>query len=127
MAILRRVLAPLTAIWLCCQLASVTLVPVALWITAATPEAAACACGHGAGATCPMHHKPAGGTAPCAMQAATSPGTAVLTTFAGLLGLVADRPSSSIPRPAAAAPPLAGDVRVAGQDPVPPDPPPPRA
>jgi hypothetical protein len=124
MAMLRRVLAPLTAVWLCCQLASVTLVPVAMWTTA---PRAGCACAHGSGAMCPMHHKPAGRSAPCVMQAATIPGTALLTTFAGLVGIATERTSSPVEPPIAVAYPRTADVRVTGEVPVPPDPPPPRA
>jgi hypothetical protein len=126
MARLRRLLAPVTAIWLCCQLGTVTLVPVALWVSASDPHAVECTCGHDVGAMCPMHRKPAGESAPCAMQAANGPGTAVLTTLVGTAGLVPEtmrtihphvlserlRPSNS----------HAADAR-----PVPPDPPPPRA
>src|SRR4030095_6641574 len=90
MAHLRRLLAPLTAIWLVCQVGTVALVPVALWRTAADAHAVECTCGHGHGATamCPMHHKQAGQSAPCAMQATNSTGTAVLTTLIGLPGFI---------------------------------------
>ena len=77
---LRRVLAPVTAIWLFCQVGAVALVPAALWITAADSHGVECTCGHGLGAICPMHHKPADDPAACAMKAANT-GTAVLTTL----------------------------------------------
>jgi hypothetical protein len=123
MAHLRRVLAPVTALWLCCQLGTVALVPVALWITT-DPHAAECTCGHGADAMCPMHHKSTGRSAPCAMQAAND-STAVLTTFAGPAGLIAE-PPQSIHLPTCTDCQRPADVHLAGERPVPPDPPPPR-
>ena len=122
---LRRLLVPVTAVWLLCQVGTLALVPVALWITAADPHAAECTCGHGAGAMCPMHHKPAGGSAPCAMQAANGSGTAVLTTLTGTAGLIA-QPPHSIQPPTSTPHARAADFHVAGERPVPPDPPPPR-
>jgi hypothetical protein len=125
MAHLRRVLAPLTAIWLLSQVGTVVLVPVALWISGADPHAAECACGHAATVTCPMHHKPTGSARPCAMQAANSSGNAVLTSVVVIAGPISEplsiRPAilSIHPRPA--------DVHVIGDRPVTPDPPPPRA
>ena len=123
---LRRVLAPVTAIWLFCQIGSVALVPVALWTSAADLDAEACTCGHGPGAMCLMHHKPAGESVPCAMQAANNSGAAVLNTLVGTAGLVPEPPRSSQPA-APSARVRALDVHVDGERPVPPDPPPPRA
>ena len=126
MAQLRRLLAPVTAIWLFSQLATVALVPVAVWIATADPHEEECTCGHGPGAMCPMHHKPAPSPARCAMQAADQSGNAVLTTLASLAGLIPEPPVSI--GPAAATQPIANtDVHVVGRRPVPPDPPPPRA
>ena len=124
MARLRRVLGPFTAIWLLCQVGTVALVTVALWMTAADP-ADQCTCGHGLGAICPMHHKPAGEPEPCAMRAANSSGAAVLTTLVGITGFLAD-PARSIQPPISTEYQRAADVHVAGERPVPPDPPPPR-
>jgi hypothetical protein len=123
---LRRVLAPLAAIWLFSQIGTVALVPVALWITTADPHAAECTCGHGPGGLCPMHHKPAGESAPCAMRAANSSGTAVLNNIlVGTAGLVPEPPRSIEPAlPSARA--RTFHVRVVDEHPVPPDPPPPR-
>ena len=123
---LRRVLVPVTVFWLLCQVGTVAFVPVALWITAADRHATECTCGHGAGAMCPMHHKPSGGSAPCAMQAANDSGTAVLTTLAGTAGLIAEPPHSIQP-PTSTQYARAADLQVAGERPVPPDPPPPRS
>jgi hypothetical protein len=122
---LRRGLAPVAAIWLCCQVGTLALAPVALWIAAADPHGIECTCGHGAGAMCPMHHKPANGSAPCAMQAANSSEAAVLSGLVGTAGLVPEplRSIEPAPRSAYAPPP---DVHVVGERPVPPDPPPPR-
>src|SRR5262245_55965531 len=125
MARMRRVLAPLTAIWLFSMAGTVALVPVALWVTAAHPHAAECTCGHGPGATCPMHHQPAGGSTPCAMRAANTSGTAVLTTLAGTTGLITP-PTHAIQPPISTEYRRAADVHVVGERPVPPEPPPPR-
>ena len=100
---LRRVLGPATAIWLFCQVATVMLAPVALWI-AADVHAAECTCGHGADALCPMHrHKPAGDpNNHCSMQAANRTGAAVLTTIIGAAGLIPESaPSFAAPAPSA--------------------------
>jgi hypothetical protein len=125
---LRRVLAPLALIWLSCQIGTVALGPIALWVSAAHPHAAECTCGHGADAMCPMHHhKPAGNSnSPCSMQAANSTGTAVLTTIFGVAGPIPESAASLVaPVPSTSVGPA--DVDVRGERPVPPDPPPPRA
>ena len=123
---LRRVLAPVTAIWLCCQVGTMALAPVALWITAADPRGIECTCGHGAGAMCPMHHKPTDESGTCAMQAANLPGSAVLAAINGIAGLVPGSATSIGPATATQQAPMA-DVHVNGRRPIPPDPPPPRA
>jgi hypothetical protein len=123
---LRRVLAPVAALWLLCQAGSVVLVPLALWITVADPHGAECTCGHGLDAMCPMHHKPVSSQKRCAMQAADGSGTAVLTSLAGVAGLIPERVPDLVPAlatPRVAAP----DPHLHGERPVPPDPPPPRA
>jgi hypothetical protein len=122
---LRRVLAPLTSVWLFCQIGTVALVPVALWITAAAPHVEECTCGHSAGAMCPMHHKPAGESAPCAMRAANSSGAAVLHTLVGTAGLLVEPPRSIEPALFSTYARTL-DVHVVAEPPVPPDPPPPR-
>jgi hypothetical protein len=122
---LRRVLVPFTAIWLTCQVGTIAVVPVALWFTAPDQHADECTCGHGLGAICPMHHKPSSGLEPCAMRPANGSGAAVLTTLVGITGLVAEL-ARSIQPPMSSASPNTTDVQVAGERPVPPDPPPPR-
>src|SRR5258708_9436 len=125
---LRRLLAPLAAIWLSCQIGTVALVPAAMWISAADPHAAECTCGHGADARCPMHrHKPAGNSSShCSMQATNGAGTAVLTTIFGVAGLIPESaPLLVAPVPSTSVSPA--DVDVRGERPVPPDPPPPPA
>ena len=123
---LRRTLAPVTAVWLLCQLGAAASVPMALWITAADPHGEECTCGHDGGVICPMHHKSSGRPVRCAMQATNSSGTAVLTTLVGVAGLISESTLSI----RSAEPPIRtvpNDVRIAGERPVPPDPPPPRA
>ena len=126
MTLLRRALGPVTAIWLCCQVGTVALVPVALWITASDPHAAECTCGHGLGAMCPMHHKPADESAPCAMRAANPSGAAIIASLVGMIGLAAE-PTRSIQPATPSAYARLADADVAGRRPIPPDPPPPRA
>ena len=125
---LRRVLVPLAAMWLSCQLGTVALAPVVLWVSAADPTAAECTCGHGADAMCPMHHhqSPDGPSSHCSMQAATETGTGVLTSLVGAAGPIPEStPSLIAPVPSMRVSPAGVDVR--GERPVPPDPPPPRA
>lgn len=123
---LRRVLPFVTAIWLCGQVGTIALVPVALRISTANPHAAECSCGHGDGATCPMHHTSRDGeSAPCAMRAVDTSGTAVLTSLVGTTGLLAESPRS-IPPPIPAEHRRTADMHAAGERPVPPEPPPPR-
>jgi len=122
---LRRVLGPATAIWLLCQFGAAASVTVTLWANAADPHTEECTCGHEAGAICPMHHKPAGQPTRCAMQAANSSGTAVLTMVVGVAGLTSE-PTVSIRRADFSTRSLPGNVRVVSERPVPPDPPPPR-
>jgi hypothetical protein len=122
----RRVLAPVAALWLFCQTGTVMLVPVALWITAAHPHADECTCGHGDGARCPMHHKPASPPTDCAMQSAGGFGTFVLASLVGVAGLLPKAPAALAPANATATIAV-DDPRVIGERPVPPDPPPPRA
>src|SRR5687768_4638323 len=127
MTLLRRLLAPVTAIWVFCQLGTVALGPVALWVSAADSHDAECTCGHGANAMCPMHrHKPAGDpNSHCSMQASNETGTGVLTTITAAAGLIPEStPSFVAPVPSMNVSPT--DVHVVGERPVPPDPPPPR-
>lgn len=127
MAQLRRALAPLTALWLLCQVGTVALVPVVLLGTPAAAHGSECTCGHGDGLMCPMHHhQPAGGSKRCSMQPVDQSGTAVLTALAGIAGFIA-QPARSIRPPVSVEHRQAADTLPVGQRPVPPDPPPPRA
>jgi hypothetical protein len=125
MAPLRRLLAPLTAIWLFCQLGTVLLVPVAVSAGASDSHAAECTCGHGAEATCPMHHKPAGSAKPCAMQSTNIFGAGAISSLVGIAGVLGV-PTHSIGLVDQFARRPALDAHLTGQRPVPPDPPPPR-
>jgi hypothetical protein len=123
---LRRVLVPLTALWLLCQLGTVALVPVVLRGAPAAAHGAECTCGHGDGLTCPMHHhQPAGRSTPCSMQAVDHFGSAVLTALSGIAGFIA-QPARSIHPAASVDHAHAIDGGLNAQRPVPPDPPPPR-
>ena len=123
---LRRALGPLAAIWLSCQVGTVGLATVALWVNAADPHAVECTCGHGAGAMCPMHrHNPAGDSnSDCSMQATNDPIAAVLTTIVGFAGLIPEA-TVSLVAPVASIRVRPTAVGVRGERPVPPDPPPP--
>jgi hypothetical protein len=126
MSRLRRVLAPLTALWLLCQVGTLALVPSMLQGSAAAAHATECTCGHGDGSMCPMHHHQPGGPVQCSMQPVHHSGTAVLTAVAAIVGFIA-QPAGSIEPPRSVAHWHATDARAIGQRPVPPDPPPPRA
>ena len=125
MARLRRVLAPLTAIWLFCQVGTLASVPLALSYSATDPHHEECTCAHEAAVMCPMHHKPADPSVPCAMQAANSSGPALATTLVGVAGLVSEATLGIGPAEPSMRP-LRRAVRSVGERPVPPDPPPPR-
>src|SRR5689334_21262335 len=130
MRCLRRRLVPLVAIWLSCQVGTVAFAPIALWASAADSHAHAdeCTCGHGVGATCPMHH-PKGPASPnkhCSIQAAHDSGAAVLASIVGVAGLIPE-PTPSLVAPMASMHANSLDVDIRGERPVPPDPPPPRA
>lgn len=123
---LRRVLAPLTALWLLCQVGTAALVPVVLRETPVSAHGTECTCGHGDDMMCPMHHHAAGKPVQCAMQPLDHSSTAVLMALAGVAGFIAPprpsiQPALSVPHTHAAV-----DLPL-GPRPVPPDPPPPRA
>ena len=126
MSPLRRVLAPLTALWLLCQVGSLALVPAMLRSNRATAHATECTCGHGDGLMCAMHHHQPAGPVRCSMQAVDQSGTAVLTALAGVAGFIA-QPAGAIHPPVFVAHRPTADALAIGQRPVPPDPPPPRA
>src|SRR5258708_25543308 len=114
---LRRALGPLIAVWLVCQAGSAA----AIWL----PAFDDCACPHGDGAVCPMHHGTSSGRKSCSMRGVDS---SAAVPLASLLAPVGPAPAPTIvsvisidsPRPTA-------DRSADGLRPVPPDPPPPRA
>jgi hypothetical protein len=126
MSRLRRVLAPLTALWLLCQVGTAVLVPAALRGTPPGTHGTECTCGHGDDMMCPMHHhQPAGRSTPCSMQAVDHSGAAVLTALSGVAGFIT-APSRSIePAPSVEHRHVAAALPI-DHRPVPPDPPPPR-
>ena len=125
MSRLRRVLAPLTALWLLCQVGTLALVPGMLHGKPAAAHATECTCGHGAGLMCPMHHHQPAGPMRCSMRAVDYSGTAVLTALAGIGGFIS-QPAGSIQPPVFVTHRPTADALAIGQRPVPPDPPPPR-
>ena len=114
---LRRVLGPFVAVWLLCQAGTAA----AIWL----PAYEDCACPHGDGAVCPMHHSTSGRAKPCSMRAADD------SSALALVSLLAP----AAPMPIASADAIVSSdtrTRIAdrsadGRRPVPPDPPPPRA
>lgn len=120
---LRRALGPLTAVWLACQAATLTIASVAIWTSADVAELeCTCAGNHG---ICPMHHKSKAGLKECLMQSAGDSQAGVLTSLLGQVGLVQAVVHALIPVPIVASIPI--DTTAGMLRPAPPDPPPPRA
>src|SRR6266852_2464591 len=95
----RRVLGPIAAIWLVCQVATLALVPALLGASLAE-----CVCTHGAEATCPMHHKtPTGSPKVCVMQSETTSVPATLNSLFSVAGLVPAPPLAMVPVPTVSA------------------------
>ena len=125
MTLARHALGPLAAVWLACQLATVTLAPVLLWATATNVHVDECTCTHGTDALCPMHHKRAPRSTICVMQSTTDQATLLSASLFGFVGLV-----PGFTMVIDAAPPERVAIlgsEITTQRPVPPDPPPPRA
>ena len=120
----RQFLEVIAAVWLSCQLGTVALVPIALWMNP-DGHAAACTCTHGADATCPMHHKSApAGSKVCAMQSA-SHHPLVVTSLFSAAGLIPGSTGFAEPTPSTD---ITIDIRpITTARPIPPEPPPPRA
>jgi len=114
---LRRILGPLVAVWLVCQAGSAA----AAWL----PAFDDCACPHGDGAVCPMHHSTSSRGKTCSMRGADDSSALAL---ASLLAPAAPMPIASAHAIVSVETParIAGRS-AAGRRPVPPDPPPPRA
>ena len=123
MIFLRRALAPLTATWLVCQVATLASSPVALWLMSA--DLAECTCTTGDHASCPMHHKQEPGSKICLLRSAADPGTMALASIfsgAGLLPAQAVSVVSTDNQPAAMI-----ELTTLPSRYTPPDPPPPRS
>jgi hypothetical protein len=125
MRLVRRVLAPIAAVWLVCHGATLTLVPALLWVQSMDASVTECTCATGAEATCPMHHRAAAGSKVCVIQSLTTNATATLNALFGTIGLVPAQPMTTAPVPTAS--PVLLDWSMATARPSPPDPPPPRA
>jgi len=92
----RRALGLVAAAWLVCQAATVALVPTVLGIGAMEASVAACTCAHGAGAICPMHHKPSASAKVCAWQGMTTSSAVLVNALFGVAGLLpAPTPSAN--------------------------------
>jgi hypothetical protein len=114
---LRRALGPLIAVWLLCQAGG----SAAIWL----PAFDDCACPHGDGAVCPMHHSTSSRGRPCSMRGADDSSAIAL---ASLLAPAAPMPAASAGAIDTSDTPMRiVDRSAEGLRPVPPDPPPPRA
>ena len=125
MTSLRRALAPVAAIWLICQAATLTIALPAFWVQSVGAGELACTCAHDVDGACPMHHKTSTGAKLCLMQRADDSGTSVLRSLLGAIGLIPTRTATTAPASLGSEPLLASGAVT--DRPVPPDPPPPRA
>jgi hypothetical protein len=116
----RRALGPIAAVWLVCQAATLTLVPVLLGTSLAE-----CTCIHGTDASCPMHRTAAAGSKVCVMQGLTTNATATLNSLFSVVGLMPAPLLATAPLPTAS--PVFLECSMATHRPSLPDPPPPRA
>ena len=87
MARFRRLLGPLAGSWLLCQIATLTVAPVALaWHTTTELE---CTCPQGAEGVCPMHHqKTSVGAKQCVLRNAADGTGSALVSLLNPLGLL---------------------------------------
>jgi hypothetical protein len=120
----RRVLCPLVAVWLSCQVAAVALTPLAFWASAAA-DAARCTCPLGAERACPMHQKPVSGSKVCVMQGASDQATVLLSSLIAVVGLMPK--STPLIDHSLSSRFVTIDYQMTAEYSVPPDPPPPRA
>ena len=120
----RRVAAPIAAIWLIIQTSTLVALPVVFY-AGSRHAPIECTCAHdGNHRDCPMHHASPVGARVC-FQATDSPGFAVLGSMFGHLGVIPN-PLDTLDVPP---PPLAGhgDTPSHHRTLAPPAPPPPRA
>jgi hypothetical protein len=123
MARFRRVLGPLAGSWLLCQIAILTIVPVALAFGSAMELA--CTCSLSADGMCPMHHQqtPAG-SKQCRMQNGADAAGSSLVSLSSPFGLLPSTTALSAPILATSA--VVGRFRTVRDVILPPDAPPPR-
>lgn len=121
---LRRILGPITAVWIACQVAGLATAPVVVWISTAE-MLLECTCSHGDHAVCPMHHKSDPDSKRCLMRSAQDSSTASLGSLFGGVGLTPVLSTTGEPVPTAAVILTKVTTKSLGSDP--PDPPPPRA
>jgi hypothetical protein len=118
---LRRRLAWIASVWLCCQLSVLTAAPWSLLSTAAAAETPSCTCVHGTNAQCPMHHP----ASHFHCRSTTDPGAATLVSLLSPTAVLASAPSHAAPSPIGT-PPFSAAARFTSVF-TPPDGPPPRA
>jgi len=91
--------------WLVVQLCLIGALPTSLGaLTSASAVGAECTCGHGDGATCPMHHpapQPGPQSHPCSCRGTTDPGSAILASLIGPTAVLASAASAANPATAA--------------------------
>jgi hypothetical protein len=88
MARLRRAIGPLAGMWMLCQIAALTVVPVTLGLYQVE-----CTCALGADAACPMHHHPmrdqeTPSAQRCHMRNAATGAASTPTSLSNLLSLL---------------------------------------
>lgn len=120
-------LGSIAAAWLVCQTATLGLAPAMMvWAGIGAADLVECTCGHGADATCPMHHHTMPtGARPCVMQSTSDHAIAVLASVLGILAfLPQETPGVTL---VSAERTIFSDMLVGLDRLAPPDPPPPRA
>jgi hypothetical protein len=120
MARVRRALGPICLAWLVCQTAALTVVPAAVAFEFGD-AAPGCGC---TDAMCPMHHGPVSGSQWCA-QGTTAGPAALLSSLMAAVGLISSSAQAIDVSPVASVARFTDTVIT--RQPVPPDPPPPRA
>jgi hypothetical protein len=126
MICVRRLLGSFVAAWLTCQTAALGLTPnLVVWFGVTDVSLMVCTCGHGADATCPMHHHgTANGSRRCVMRSMNDHGTAVLASVFGLLGFLTAHAQDTMLTSSERA--ISIEPSIGIDRPTPPDPPPPR-
>jgi hypothetical protein len=121
---LRRLLGPLAAVWIACQLCFLVGGPIAL-VARVADEEPECTCTHGDHAMCPMHHRSSGlPQGWCAIGCDEGAEAGVLASVTGAPGILHSTPRVVDPPSTTTLGEVTSTTAIAR--PSPPDPPPPR-